>query len=132
MMRRKSFIAAWLLLPVWLAVIANISVDAAFDGSASADNQAAAAEHGKNGSSKDIPPFKHAVHHLIRRALVPGGVDSKSSPLTGVSTVALAGLQVNLTPAEGVKIPEDFFQSRHFYLRNAGEPRAPSPTSSVS
>jgi hypothetical protein len=134
-MRRKTFIFGWLLLPVWLAVVANISFDASLDGVTPGSTQAAfstATDQGQHGSSKDLPPIKHALHHPVRRALIPGETYGKPYELTDTIAVAPVVGQSDSTLLGVVKTPADILQSWNFNVRNAREPRAPSATSSVS
>lgn len=134
-MRRKAFIYGWLLLPGWLAVIANISFNAAFDSGGPDNSQAAfsvPAEHGQHGSPKDIPPIRHALHHLVRRAWISGETDGRPYELTGAITGASVAWRPNVTLVGVVKTPADILQSWNFHVRNALEPRAPSATSLVS
>ena len=128
-MRGKTVIFSLLFLPLWLAAVAcNISAapgaDAGDQVSRFPDDQS-----GQGNSGKDLPPLKHAAHHLARRAAF--SVGSADDLLTGAAEVETvsSGSQSDAALFSVVEAPADLRQAWQFHLRSACEPRAPSNVS---
>ena len=127
-MRGKTVIFSLLFLPLWLAAVAcNISAAPGADAgvgdqvSRSPDDQS-----GQGNSGKDLPPLKHAAHHLARRAAFSiGSADDLLTGAAEVETVS-SGSQSAAALFSVVEAPADLRQAWQFHLRSACEPRAPS------
>ena|SRR5579859_3245496 len=124
-MRGKTVIFSFLFLPLWLAAVTfSISAipfaDADDQVSRSPDGQA-----GQNAPGKDLPPPKHAAHHVVRRAAFSGSGDDLLSGVAPTSTLPNRP-QLHAALFSLAEAPADLRHCWQFHLRSAAEPRAPS------
>jgi hypothetical protein len=130
-MRRKTIMFTLILLPLWLAAIACNITDVCNGGTPGCQAGAfSATESDQNDSDSDVPPLKHALHHIARRASLSVAADDRS--FSGADPDAISALTTSHPAAalfSVVQAPADLRHSWQFHLRTAPEPRAPSSVS---